>query len=299
MPQKLILSASIFGLLTACALPGVASAPTPYPADFLPTVVYLTAESLNAQTGVSATATPIRTDIPAAIQPDPIPTIVPTLAPGIPLGTIQIISPGPMSYVASPMEVRAYFIAGRSNKVQIDLYGEDGRLLSRSIEFAPVRPLADYLFLKIPFQIRAAGENGLVQISTKDEVGRVQSLVSVRVVLISSGDNLITPTGNAIYEHLALYNFPDNSSVSGGVISLRGQFLPYNHQPLIIELISNDGKSLGTRVYSIAGLDPQNVTTTVPYKVGIQTQARLFFRQADDVLAGPVYVYSQQVTLNP
>jgi hypothetical protein len=299
MVPKFILIMLLCVLLDGCVLPGAVSAPTPFPPEYLPTVVYLTAESLNAGNGTTPTPTAIRTQIPTAVPASPLPTIVPTPPPGIPLGTIQIISPGPMSYVASPMEVRAYFIPGKSNKVQIDLYGEDGRLLSRTILFAALRPLADYLFLKIPFQIRAAGETGLVQVSTKDELGRVQSLNSVRVILISSGDNQITPTGSAIYEHLALYNLPDNSSVSGGVISLQGQFLPYNHQPLIIELISNDGRSLGTRVYSISGLDPQNVVTTIPYKVAAQTQARLFFRQADEVLSGPVYVYSEQVTLNP
>jgi hypothetical protein len=204
-----------------------------------------------------------------------------------------------MSKIASPLELGVVAYPGKSNKVQFDLYGEDGRLLGRTIQFAPPHPLGDYLFVKIPFEIRAAAELGVVQISTKDEFGRIQSLVSVRVLLISNGDTVLNPAGNTIYEHVVINSLPDNSPVSGGVISIKGEFLPYNRQPVVIELISNDGKSLGLRVLNFTSLDLQSISTTLPYKVSSQTQARLFIRQADDVLNSPVYIYSEALILNP
>ena len=239
------------------------------------------------------------TDTPTPIPETPSPTAVPTLGPGFQLSAIQINKPGPMSKVASPLELNVLAYPGKSNKVQFDLYGEDGRLLGRTIQYAPFHPLGDYLYVKIPFEIRAAAEMGIIQVSTKDDLGNVQSLVSDRVLLISNGDSIINPPGNTIYERVAINSIPANSTVSGGVLTLKGEFLPYNSQQVVFELISSDNKSLGLRVMNFPNTDLQNFSTTIPYKVDSQTQARLFIRQADDLLSSPAYVYSEMVILNP
>jgi hypothetical protein len=160
-------------------------------------------------------------------------------------------------------------------------------------------PTGDYLSLKIPFEIRAAAEIGVIQVSTKDKLGRLQSLSSLRILLLSNGVSQINPAGNAIYERVTFLQLPVNSDVFGGILSLRGQFTPYNHQPVILELISDTGQGLSLRVLNFPSLDPQNFNTTLPYKVTQPTQARLFIHQEDDVLKGPVYIYSQEITLNP
>jgi hypothetical protein len=201
--------------------------------------------------------------------------------------------------VASPLEIRITAVAGKSRIIQISLFGEDGRKLNSILERVPSYAGGVYIFEKIPFEIRAAGESGLIQVSTKDEFHRVQSLVSVPILLISSGASQINPPGNNIYERVVLYHLPPDSTFSGGVVDVDGQFQPYNHQPVILELISNDGKSLGLRVLTFASLGPQSFTTTIPYKVSKPTPARLFIRQADNVLTDPVYVYSQELMLNP
>ncbi len=299
MLRKILFFGSLAGLLAGCALPGATSIPTAYPANYLPTVIYLTAESINATKAAEITPTLAVTDTPTPIPETPSPTVVPTLGPGFQLSAIQINKPGPMSKVASPLELNVLAYPGKSNKVEFDLYGEDGRLLGRTIQYAPQRPLGDYLYVKIPFEIRAVAEVGIIQVSTKDDLGNVQALVSDRVLLISNGDSIINPPGNTIYERAALNNLPDNPTVSGGVLSLQGEFQPYNRQPVVFELISNDGKSLGLRLLNFPNLNMQNFSTTIPYKVDVQTQARLFIRQADDLLSSPAYVYSEIVILNP
>ncbi len=303
MLRKILFILSLSGLLTGCALPGSTSVPTPYPADFLPTVIYLTAESLNgtmsAQTAAAITPTETPTQTPTPVPPTPVPTRTLTPAPGIPLAAIQISAPGPMSRVASPLEIRMTAVAGKSRIIQVALFGEDGRKLNSVLERVPGYAGGDYIFVKIPFEIRAAGESGLIQVSTKDQFHRVQSLMSVPILLISSGASQINPPGNNIYERVVLYHLPPNSTISGGVVDMEGQFEPYNHQPVILELISNDGKSLGLRVLTFPKLGPQNFTTTIPYKVSKPTPARLFVRQADDVLTDPIYIYSQELMLNP
>jgi hypothetical protein len=303
MLRKILLLAFLAGLISGCELPGSTAAPTPYPADYLPTVIYLTAESLHgtmsAQTAAAITPTEIQTDTPTPVPPTPDPTNTPTAAPGIPLAAIQITSPGPTSKVASPLEVRLTAVAGKSNKVEIDLFGEDGRLLGRTVRAVPGRQTGDYLFVKIPFEIRAVSETGILQVSTKDGLGRVQSLTTVRVFLFSSGASQINPAGNAIYERAVLYHLPPRSSVSGGVLEVQGQFLPYNHRDLVLELIADDNKILGERLVSFPDLGPQDFATTIPYKVSAPTHARLFLHQADDVVDSQAYIYSQEITLNP
>jgi len=62
MLRKLFILAFLFGLLTGCTFQGASSVPTPYPADYLPTVIYLTAQSIHstaiAQTASAVTLTP-------------------------------------------------------------------------------------------------------------------------------------------------------------------------------------------------------------------------------------------------
>ncbi len=303
MFRKILLLASLSGLLAGCALPGSVSVPTPYPAIYLPTVIYLTAQSLDgtmsAQTVAATTPTKTLTETPVPPTPTPQSTATITPAPNVPLAAIQINAPGPESRVASPLDVRIMAVSGKSNQVELALYGEDGRLFSRSVRVLPSHPSGEYLFLKIPFEIRAAAEVGILQVSTKDEYGRIQSLNTVRVLLISTGVSQINPAGNGIYERVTLLHLPAGSTVSGGVVNVEGQFIPFNHKQVVLELVSDDGKSLVSRVLNFDGLDAQNFSTTLPYKVSAPTQARLFLRQPDDVLDTPVYVYSQEITLDP
>ncbi|HEX2697475.1 MAG TPA: hypothetical protein VHM28_07165 [Anaerolineales bacterium] len=299
MLRKFFVFASFAGLLSGCILAGVTSAPTPYPADYIPTVIYLTAESISATESASITPSPIPTETFTPIPPTLAPTDTLTPVPGVPLAAIQIDAPGPASKIASPLEVRMTAIAGKSHVIEVDLFGEDGRLLGRTLRAVQGYPAGDYLFVKIPFEIRAAAENGWVQVSTKDGHGRVQSLVSVQVLLVSSGSSQINPAGNAVYERVNLYQLPAHSVVSGGVLDVEGEYKPVNHQPVILELISDDGQSLGLRVLNFTGLDPQPFKTTIPYKVTTLTAARLFVHQADDVLTSQAYIYSQEITLDP
>ncbi len=204
-----------------------------------------------------------------------------------------------MSRVVSPLQVQMMVVAGESKRVEIDLFGEDGSLLGRRVLAVVGSAGGDPLTVKIPFEIRAAGENGFIQVSTDDARGRVQSLTTLQILLLSSGSSQITPAGNTIYERVVLPHLETGADVSGGVVQLDGQVLPYNRQPVVIQLMSTDGKYQWLRVLTTTGTDWQSFSTTVPYRVNAPTPARLYFQQADDVLSTPAYVYSQEILLNP
>ncbi len=289
-------------LLTGCALPGVASVPTPYPADYLPTIIFLTAQSINAthEAGVTPTLTPtLLAPTAVSVAGTPPPTATFTPGPNIPLAAVQINAPGSMSRIASPLEIQAIVVAGASHRDEIDLYGEDGTLLGRSLLVVPGYPGGDLLNLKMPFEIRAAGETATVQISTKDAHGRVQSLNFVQILLISAGASQVNPPGNNIYERVAFYDLPINAHISGGTLTVKGSYTPVNNKPTILELVADDGTSLGLRVLNLAAGDGQYFETTIPYKVKQLTAARLYLYQDGEVIQGRAYIYSQPLALNP
>lgn len=302
MKRNFVVLASLLGLLTGCAAPAASPIPTAYPPDYLPTVIALTADAAsNSATETAIALTPVLSpsDTPSpTLSPTPRATFTATTIPGHDAATIQISAPGPMSKVVSPISLKMHIIVGDSGKLQIDLYGEDGRLLTRNVKKAPPGGKGVDQLIKIPFEIRAPAEVGRITVSTLDKAGRIQSLNSVRVLLLSSGNNEITTPGNPS-EPVGVFSPLPEESVSGGVLNLRGDVWPFNLNPVIFELIGPDAKSLGLRIINVNQLNPQLVETTIPYKVFVPTLARLTIRQDDDRINGMFYVYSQEVLLNP
>ena len=307
MKRTLLLLASLLGLLAGCASPASPPVPTTFPPEYLPTVVALTAEAIAQAASDSATATQLAsrpTEFPTqtpepTLTFTPAPTFTPTSIPLHKSAAIEIQAPGPMSKVVSPINLRMDIEAGASNRVQIDLYGEDGRLLSRTLKRnVPTSNRGILQTAKITFEISGAAEVGRVTVSTFDKEGRIQSLNSVRVLLLSSGVNEITPAGNPS-EPVGVVEPVVEEPVSGGVLTVRGDVWPFNLQPVILELIDPEGKSLGLRILSVTTIQPQLFETTIPHEVTEPTTARLTIRQDDDRMPGLFYVYSQEVLLNP
>jgi hypothetical protein len=300
-----VLLASLLGLLAGCVLPGVDPVPTPFPPEYFPTVVVQTAQAAMA-TNLAGTpnATPTQSLVPSEMPtptdtPTPVPTNTLTPSPSAPSAQIRILSPGPMSKVTSPMTLRIQIVSGDSELVQIDLQGEDGRLLSRNLQRVPSWPSGYYFPIKIPFEIRAAAEVGRITVSTKDADGRIQAQMGERVLLLSVGTDEITPEGDPD-ERAVFYEPPRKDAVvSGGVLNVKGRFLPFNDEPVILELLDPGGKAVGLRVLDFIGTDEQIFSTTIPYKITEPTQALLALHQDDDRLDGQIYVYTQEILLNP
>jgi hypothetical protein len=303
MKRNFVLLASLLGFVAACAAPTASPVPTAYPPEYLPTVIAMTADAANVlgtevALALTPTVLPSRTPRPT-LSPTPQPTFTQTTIPGHEPAAIQIFAPGPMSKVVSPITLRMNIVAGESQRVQIDLYGEDGRLLTRNLKRGvPPSGKGVPQQIRIPFEIRAAAEVGRLTVSTTDKEGRIESLNSVRLLLLSSGANEITPPGNPS-EPVGVFSPLVDEEVSGGVLNLRGDVWPFNLNPVILDLVGPDGRSMGLRILNMDHLNPQLFETTIPYKVAEPTEARLTIRQDDDRIDGLFYVYSQEVLLNP
>jgi hypothetical protein len=318
MLRKILLLAFCAGFLAGCAFQGDSSVPTPFPTDYLPTVIYLTSQSIRstaiAQTAAAVTPTLIPSATPSPVLLTPTASVIPTPLPGMQTGAIQITSPGPDSKIVSPLEARLTVVSQKDTKVYVALYGEDERLLYDELLNMPNASSGEYIFVKFPFEIRAAGEKGFLQVTTRDNNGVLMALNTVRVFLFSNGVSQITPPGNTIYERVSLETPSYKAAVSGGTLTIKGTYLPADLQPLVLELVDVYGKSLNANtIVNIASLDSQVINKTLPYKVDAPTQVYLVIHQPEDILndpvifsrlypipwSGPAYVYTELITLNP
>lgn len=309
MKLRTLFAAALLGLLAGCSQ-SATSAPTAFPPDYLPTAVALTGQAVFATAAamtkaVPPTVTPLPTEtlIPVTAQP----TSTPTFEPGFTdFAQIRFISPGPMSSVISPLSVQVLLVAGESNVVQIDLLGEDGRVLQRGLSRVQRNLAGNYRSYDMKFEIRAVSEKGYIRISTRDDHHRIQTLNTMPLLLYSIGGEQINPVGNMIYERCRLEGLKIGQDIFGGVVNLKGRFWPFNRQAVFAELLLDDGQAISSRVLNFKGIDPQDFETTLPYKIKETTNVRLTIRQdnpelsiTDPDLLKYMYVYTIALVLHP
>jgi hypothetical protein len=309
------------------------TAPTPFPDGYLPTVVALTAAALptptQPDTFTPAPTSVLDTETPASVptltlEPSTTPTITgtipsptrtlspvptltftptitltPTLTPDDYLAAVQILSLGPMSKVVSPINLRAYVVPGDRNQVRVELIGEDGRLITRVLTkvYNSFRPWG-FMDIQVSYEIRAAGEVARLQIVTEDRYGRTSAIESERLLLMSVGaDELLpaVPTRERFFVDVPRAN----GVVSGGTVIVKGQIQPFNTQPVVFELIGQDGGVIGSKLMNFPNLEQQDYTAVIPYSVSAPTSVRLVMRQADDRINGIIHLVSREITLLP
>jgi len=230
-------------------------------------------------------------------------TSTPPQSPSLPTesSAIQINAPGPMSMVVSPIRVRGYVVPGANNLVRIELFGEDERLLVRQVIRLYTTQIWAYLSVELAFDVHAAGEIGRLTLSTEDSHGRVNSLNSIHLILLSQGFAQITPPGD-LDERCVLITPVENANISGGSLEVSGHFRPFNDQPLVVELLNRNGTPVGSRQVVVSPTPDDGYvpfSTEIPYQVQAATWVRLVVRQADQRIGGTMYLYSRDVFLIP
>lgn len=297
--------------LTACDLSLASTGPTPYPDWYLPTVVALTARAAlppspsgpvvgpaysGPEPGPSLPPpTPTRTPIPPLQTPTPSLTPTPT-PPPVP---IQITAPGPLSKIASPLRLRGYVVPGDKNLVNVELFGEDGRLIAQNLtRLYGSTERGAYISLDLPFTITLAAELARLQVTTSDKYGRPLAIASVHVILLSSGSSIINPSGPA--ERCVFFN-PSQAGATfrGGSMQVRGRFQPFSLELAFLELLDTNGQVLDSRPLTFVGLEMQPFVSTLTFTVNEPTSALLILRQSDHRIPGPFFVFSREVTLLP
>ncbi len=294
--QKLSIIFILF-FLTSCSSADT-RASTPFPDGYVPTAVALTKAALPSTTPLPLTATITPTST-ASVTPSPTATFPPTSAPSLPLPAIRILAPGEMSKVVSPIVLKSYVRPGADGEIKVELLGEDGRLLARDLFYRnTVLVEGAYIKLEIPFETRAAAEVGRLEISTQDEFGRPKETFSTRLLLLSVGKNDLNK--NSTQYPRAVFFYPDiEEEIYGGTLPVMGEMQAYNDNIVVLELIDEEGKTLGLRTLNLPAGERERFETSIEYEVEEQVSARLTIRQADEGFEGRVFLHSQIVILNP
>jgi hypothetical protein len=256
---------------------------------------------------VTPTFVPIMVKTPSD-PPPVIPVMLPASSPtplesiDIPNSINRILRPGPLSKVTSPIRVEIASIAPESGTLSIELYGEDGRLLSQITR--PDNILTGQklnLNYKVYFEIPALSEYGRLQVNMGDFYGRVTSVSSVNLILLSQGGSEVNPPGDSlapIYIQAPRYM----EIITGGECNAVGYARRASDQTLTAELITDDGRILASKPVEIDPFYPgkhAHFNVKLPYEVNGTTFALLIIREPGDRIPGNQALSSTRVVLTP
>ncbi|MFO8035772.1 MAG: hypothetical protein R6U57_03990 [Anaerolineales bacterium] len=309
------------------------------PEEEIPTAIYLTSQALlestpyptqpqdnsptsnpagpeitpdPAKSTESADQTPLTQEPPTPILVTPSLTAtyaLEDLSPGslpdsLPYGTIQILNPGSLSKIISPIRLHAYLHPGTDGKVRVILYGEDGRVLvQRIIRYDAPPKTKVYLKLDLRFEIPGVAETGRLAITTRDEYGRVIALASTDVILLTKGDTDINPPTD-LYEKIVIEEPLPDILIQGGKIIVKGYTRCVESDRLYVELVNYQGDVVGSEFVGISekelGLGYHFYAGEVPYEVGSSgTWVRVQISALDDDLSGVLHTSSVRVLITP
>ena len=318
-------------VLSGCSVLLGPELPTPIPTQYLPTAIALTMQA-NGQPGSQppgneqpvglpldqATGTPAAT---ASETPQPASTVTitpsgpsatpytlpppptPTPTPEIPNAAIEIRNLGAYSKVTTPLHIYAYLKPGAGGRVRIELIGEDDRILARIIkvmDFVPVGAWA-VMSMDLDFEIAATAEAAWLKISVDDEFGRTVALNSVPLILLSVGEADIVPPMD-VQSAIILEEPTKKTLIQGGKLLVTGLARPSSHDPLLVQMITAEGKQVGMR---LAGVDVTEIgkygtfAAEVPYNIDQPTKVLLTITEGADSINDIIHLTSLEVMLSP
>jgi hypothetical protein len=223
-------------------------------------------------------------------------------SPIIPYAEIQFLTPGELSKVVSPIQLHAFMVPGDSGRATIELFGEDGRLMYRKLfVFSSPSDLQANLRTDIDFEITGVAETATLVIRTDDAYGRLKEVGSLRLILLSIGDYDLNPAG----DHLAPIVIQEPTGkvlVRGGKLIVSGLVRTDSDLPLLVELITTEGKVIGSR---LAGISSGNegihrlFATEISFIVDAPTWVRVSVSERINGSSIPAKLTSVEVLLSP
>jgi hypothetical protein len=327
--KKITLSwlAWVIVFLSSCTAAVNTPLATLIPGEEVPTIIAMTVEAKGLQETeliitteeairkVTPTFTPKQTieivasDTPTQVspaptytQPPPKPTQYFPPPENVPSANLQILSPGPGSTVISPFTLTASIIAGTEALVHVELLGEDGRLLLREVQNYQSSEGGEIaVSSEISYGTNSDSESGRLQISLHDENGRIVDLTSVDLILLSHGEqDLYEPPDQ--FENIVIESPRQNTLIQGGMMRVSGLARPRSNQPLMIELLTSDGRIVGTRQVAVVptpGSMYASFAIDVPYHVEAAEHVRLKVWEPGSIITGIVDLSSLEVILSP
>lgn len=301
---------------TAAISETITPSPTESPTPLSPLALTQTQEEAEAQayvaTQLATLDMPTGTPTPCASLPctTPMPTRTPyrsrtptlTPTPSLPIAALHVVKPGPLSKVTSPIHLEAIGYTGLNGTINVELIGEDGRPIFRQVVIASIAPdQYQAIAINIEFQISGVAEAARLQVSTYDFYGREVALSSVDLILLSIGEEQVNPADDGI-SGLIIKNPKAEEVVKGGTLTVKGLARPLNDSPIALELITDDGKMVGSRQVTLAKAPEGSFVpfqVDLPYTVTQLRNVRLIASQQGTRIPGTALLSSVRIWLRP
>lgn len=325
-PNRLLIFIGILFLLSACSNgsgnegetvePSSISSPTATDGQISTINLTSTAdgqipieETSQAESAPDGTNTTTATSIVAMPDPNnplpPTPTSVSLINPDsiYPEGEIQIYRPGDLSKVSSPFRLVANLEPGPNGRVHIELFGEDGRTLSRKIlnVMIPASMTRFNVITDLDFEIVGVAEAARVQVSVDDEFGRLRALASIDIILISSGPTELTRYRDTL-ENIIIQQPYANVMIQGETLLITGIARTDSEQALAVELIDREGNIVGYGMATVAFQDGDEYAffaAEISYNVNEPTWVLISVRELGFSIPGTVHLSTLEIVLSP
>jgi len=249
---------------------------------------------------------PLTEATPAIIIEPSEPAATVTIGPppfGIPLEELVFFSPGPGSFASQAVRVNGYGGPSLNNRVQLTLYGEDGRKLSEGYAWLYSYPGTPGIFYTtMPYQTSLVAEMGWLQVrSYGDRYGNLKHVNTVSLTLLSEGSEKIYPALHGP-EQLAIFAPREESIVEGGAVRVEGAGWVDHDAPIVIQILDRFGNVLGSSEAEIASPEKGHIgsfSSEVQYRVDYPQWARIGVAEPHPVIEEPSHYSSVEVWLRP
>jgi len=204
--------------------------------------------------------------------------------------------------VTSPIRLSGFLNRGSVGPVSVELHGEDGRVLVRQVKDYEDSPTSWASFVyELEFEISAVAEVGRLIISTRDIFGRMKAVNSVALILVSAGENDFNPPP-AYYQSIIIQEPITKSLIVGGNVLVSGFARIHTNQPLMAQLIDEQGQIVGIRLLAVTPVEGSSYGSfmgEIPYKIDALTPVRLVVYEDGETISDISHLTSVEIVLGP
>ncbi|MBA4421257.1 MAG: hypothetical protein C0391_08925 [Anaerolinea sp.] len=225
-------------------------------------------------------ATQTRTLLPSA-------TKKPTKAPPTRVpqdAMIRIFQPATDSKVVSPLHLLAAVVPGDRGNVHLRVIGENGRVIvEKDWWFSYANNRRTTIDQKFDIQVEGVAESARVYLYTLDAQGRIESLASEDILLLSIGETNLAEAVNLL-EPFQIASPIRETYIHHGVVKVYAIMRARSASLVSLELIDLKGVVVGSVLLPeilYPYLEYQVLDVTIPYQVRSGTWVRLTLRQLD------------------
>lgn len=220
-----------------------------------------------------------------------------------PESIVKILRPGNLSRVTSPFSLVANLEPGPRDQVEVELVGEDGRLLMYKIVQITVLPgyTTGNLVTELDFEIEGVAEAGRLSVSARDEFGRPKSLASVDLILLSNGSTKLNPYGD-LRDNLVIQQPNSNVIIYGDTLFITGLAHTREYHPLEISIIDELGTIISTGQAAVIDSEDPEIKLfigEIKYQVNQATWIRLIVNLPGERIPGIANTSSIVLVISP